>query len=123
MTAENMHDRHGRGLAAAVAAAGGGPPVLVIATPETVGRLAPAWLESFDAAGWLYRVRSFGGLATAAEIAALAAEARSLGARAIAALGDADLAAAATAVIETIESQPSSSISLVRIDRADDQEA
>jgi hypothetical protein len=123
MTAETMHDRHGRGLADAVAAAGGRPPVLVIATPDTVGRLAPAWLESFDEAGWLYRVRSFGGLETAAEIAALAAEARSLGAKTIAAIGDHELAAAATAVVEIIESQTSSSISLVRIDRADDQEA
>jgi hypothetical protein len=61
-------------------------------------------------------VRSFGGLATAAEIAALAAEARSLGAKTIAAIGDNELAAAATAVVEIIESQTSSSISLVRID-------
>lgn len=116
MMAAGLQDRHGRGLAHAVAAAGGRPPVLVIATQETVGRLAPAWLESFDKAGWLYRVRSFGGRATAAENAALAAEARSLDAQTIVAIGDADLAAAATAVIETIESEIIHSISLVRID-------
>jgi hypothetical protein len=116
MTAVGGHDGHGRGLAHSVAAAGGKPPVLVIAAHETVGRLAPAWLESFDEAGWLYRVRSFGGLATDAEIAALAAEARSLSAHTIAAIGDADLTAAATAVVETIESQAANSISLVRID-------
>jgi hypothetical protein len=53
----------------------------------------------------------------AAEIVALAAEARSLGAQTIAAVGDNDLVAAATAVVETLESQAESSISLVRIDR------
>ena len=100
MTTSSPDARYGRGLAEALAAAGHGPPVLVIADQDTVGRLAPAWFESFDEAGWLYRVRSFGGRANDAEIAALAAEARSLGAKSIAAVGDAGLSDAAVAAAE-----------------------
>ncbi len=85
----------GRGLAGALAAAGHAPPVLVIADSGTVGRLALAWLESFDAVGWHYRVRSCCGRGSATEIESLAAEARSLGAKTIVALGDAAVAAAA----------------------------
>jgi hypothetical protein len=87
----------GRGLAGALAAAGHAPPVLVIADSGTVGRLALAWLESFDAVGWHYRVRSCCGSGSATEIESLAAEARSLGAKTIVALGDAAVAAAAMA--------------------------
>ena len=117
MSGGGAGDRSGRGLAEALAAAGHGPPVLVIADQDTVARLAPAWLESFDKAGWLYRVRSFGGRATDAEIAALAAEATSLGAKTIAAIGDATLQAAAKAAAETVDSTASRfGISLVRID-------
>lgn len=117
MTAGSPDERSGRGLARALAAAGHGPPVLVIADQDTVARLAPAWLESFDGAGWLYRVRSFGGRATNAEIAALAAEARSLDAKTIVAIGDATLQAAAKATAETVDSALSQfGVSLVRID-------
>lgn len=86
---------HGRGLAGALAAAGHEPPVLVIADSGTVGCLALAWLESFDEVGWHYRVRSCSGRGSAAEIESLAAEARSLHAKTIVALGDAEGVAAA----------------------------
>lgn len=104
MTRPDPDDRHGRGLAQALAAAGREPPVLIITDQGTLGRLARAWLESFDEAGWLYRVRSFGGAATAAEIMSLAAEARSLRARTIAAIGDSDLLMAAKAAAKTLDS-------------------
>lgn len=97
MNAPATNDPHGRGLARALAAAGHAPPVLVIADSGTVGRLALHWLESFDEAGWVYRVRSFGGVASEAEIQSLAAEARSLGAKTIAAIGSSALITAATA--------------------------
>ena len=97
-------DARGRGLAATLAAANCEPPVLVVANQATVGRLARAWLASFDEAGWLYRVRSCEGAATEAEIAALATEARSLGAETIAAIGDSDLHTAAKAAARTLES-------------------
>ena len=117
MSGGGAGDESGRGLAEALATAGHGPPVLVIADQGTVARLAPAWLDSFDEAGWLYRVRSFGCRATDAEIAALAAEAMSLGAKTIAAIGDATLQAAAKAAAETVDSKPMCfGISLVRID-------
>jgi hypothetical protein len=96
MSEPAAEDRHGRGLARALAAAGHEPPVLVIADSGTVGRLALAWLEAFDEVGWHYRVRSCCGRASAAEIESLAAEARSLEAKTIVALGDAAVIAAAT---------------------------
>ncbi|MDA1041111.1 MAG: hypothetical protein O3A37_12605 [Planctomycetota bacterium] len=117
MSGEGAEGECGRGLAAALAAAGCVPPVLVIADSQTVGRLALAWLQSFDEAGWLYRVRSFGGRANDAEISALAAEAMSLRAKTIAAIGDATLQAAAKAAVETVDSRPMwFGISLMRID-------
>lgn len=91
MSGPNADETAGRGLAAALAAAGHEPPVLVVADTEGVGRLAPAWLAGFDALAWPYRVRVFSGRATPAEIAALAAEARSFGAKTIAAIGDDEL--------------------------------
>lgn len=94
MNAAAKDDSAGRQLAAAIAAAGHEPPVLVIAETTAVARLAVAWMHSFDEAGWLYRVRSFGGEATAHEIEAIAAEARSLGAKTIAAIGDEAIIAA-----------------------------
>jgi alcohol dehydrogenase class IV len=97
-------DAAGRGLAATLAAANRAPPVLVVANQATVGRLARAWLESFDEAGWLYRVRSCGEASTEAEIAALVAEARGLGAETIVAIGDSALLTAAKAAATTIES-------------------
>jgi glycerol dehydrogenase-like iron-containing ADH family enzyme len=117
MTAASPDDRRGRGLARVLAAAGREPPVLVIADQDVVGRLARVWLESFDEVGWLYRVRSFGGMATEQEIAALAAEARSLGAKSIAAIGDSTLLMAATAAAKTLESiTPDSIITFSRSD-------
>lgn len=98
MSGPRADETAGRGLAAALAAAGHEPPVLVVAESATVGSLALAWCESFDEADWLYRVRVFGGRATANEIAALAAEARSLGARTIASIGGGESARAAEAV-------------------------
>ncbi|MFM8634454.1 MAG: hypothetical protein ACKOEX_06550 [Planctomycetia bacterium] len=95
-------DSAGRGLAAAIAAAGYEPPVLVIAETTAVARLAVAWMHSFDEAGWLYRVRSFGGEATSHEIEAIAAEARSLGATTIAAIGDEAVIAACEAAASRV---------------------
>jgi glycerol dehydrogenase-like iron-containing ADH family enzyme len=117
MTAVSPDDRHGRGLARVLAAAGREPPVLVIADQDVVGRLARAWLESFDEVGWLYRVRSFGGVATEQEIAALAAEARSLGAKTIAAIGDSTLLMAAKAAAKTLES--GGPVSIITFSRSD----
>lgn len=104
MNAPATHDPQGTGLARAVAAAGHEPPVLVIADSGTVGRLALHWLEAFDEMGWHHRVRLFGGIASETEIVSLAAEARSLGARTIAAIGSPELITAATAACKTLES-------------------
>jgi glycerol dehydrogenase len=62
-------------------------PVLVVAGTSALAQLAPVWAAAMDAAGWHHRVRAFGGECTAAEIDALAAEARSLGAAAIVGAG------------------------------------
>jgi glycerol dehydrogenase len=64
--------------------------------------LAPVWAASMAAAGWQHRVRLFGGECTAAEIDALAAEARSLGARSLVGVGGGkclDAARAAAAAV------------------------
>jgi glycerol dehydrogenase len=77
-------------------------PVLVVGGPAAVAALAPVWAEAMAAAGWQHRVRSFGGECTAAEIAALAEEARSLGARSIVGAGGGkclDAARAAAAAV------------------------
>ena len=58
-------------------------PVLVVAGRSAVAALAPVWAAAMSAAGWHHHVRAFGGECTAAEIDAVAAEARALGARAI----------------------------------------
>jgi glycerol dehydrogenase len=75
-------------------------PVLVVAGRSAVAALAPVWAAVMAAAGWQHDVRAFGGECTAAEIDAVAAEARALGARAIVGAGggkclDASRAAAA----------------------------
>ena len=89
-------------LAAEMALLGLSGPVLVVGGAAAVGALAPIWAASMAAAGWQHRVRVFGGECTAAEIDALTAEARSLGARAVVGAGEGkclDAArAAATAV-------------------------
>ena len=74
-------------LAAEMALLGLSGPVLVIGGGAAVGSLAPIWAASMAAAGWQHRVRVFGGECTAAEIDSLAAEARSLGARAVVGAG------------------------------------
>jgi glycerol dehydrogenase len=79
-------------------------PVLVVGGRSAVAALAPAWAQAMAEAGWNHRVRVFGGECTAVEIEALAAEARSLGARAIVGAGggkclDASRAAAAAAAL------------------------
>ena len=62
--------------------------MLVVGGAAAVGALAPIWAASMAAAGWQHRVRVFGGECTAAEIDALAGEARSLGARAVVGAGE-----------------------------------
>ncbi len=74
-------------LAAEMAGLGISGPVLVVGGRSAVATLAPVWAKAMAAAGWHHRVRGFGGECTAAEIDALAAEARSLGARAIVGAG------------------------------------
>ncbi|NDC63766.1 MAG: glycerol dehydrogenase [Planctomycetia bacterium] len=74
-------------LAVEMAALGLHGPVLVVAGRSAVAALARVWAAAMDAAGWLHRVRGFGGECTAAEIDVLAAEARSLGAAAIVGAG------------------------------------
>lgn len=74
-------------LAAEMALLGLSGPVLVVGGAAAVGSLAPIWAASMAAAGWQHRVRVFGGECTAAEIDSLAAEARSLGARAVVGAG------------------------------------
>jgi glycerol dehydrogenase len=75
-------------------------PVLVVAGRSAAAALAPVWAAAMSAAGWHHHVRAFGGECTAAEIDAVAAEARALDARAIVGAGggkclDASRAAAA----------------------------
>ena len=84
-------------LAAEMALLGLSGPVLVIGGGAAVGSLAPIWAASMAAAGWQHRVRVFGGECTAAEIDALAAEAKSLGARAVVGAGGGKCLAAARA--------------------------
>jgi glycerol dehydrogenase len=91
-------------LAVEMAVLGITGPVLVVGGRSAVAALAPAWAQAMAAAGWNHRVRVFGGECTAVEIEALAAEARSLGARAIVGAGggkclDASRAAAAAVAL------------------------
>ena len=74
-------------LAVEMAVLGLHGPVLVVAGGSAVAALAPVWATAMSAAGWHHRVRTFGGECTAAEIDALVAEARSLGAGAIVGAG------------------------------------
>jgi glycerol dehydrogenase len=74
-------------LAGEMAVLGLHGPVLVVAGGSAVAALAPVWAAAMSAAGWHHRVRTFGGECTAAEIDALVAEARSLGAKVIVGAG------------------------------------
>lgn len=62
-------------------------PVLLVAGATPISRLATTWALAFDDVGMSHRVRLFGGESSRREIAAIAEEARSLGARAIVAAG------------------------------------
>jgi glycerol dehydrogenase len=62
-------------------------PVLLVAGPTPISRLATTWALAFDDVGMSHRVRLFGGESSRREIAAIAEEARSLGARTIVAAG------------------------------------
>jgi len=89
-------------LAAEMAVLGMSGPVLVVGGGSAVATLAPVWAVAMAAAGWHHRVRTFGGECTAAEIDALAAEARNLGAGVIVGAGGGkclDAARAAAAVV------------------------
>jgi len=74
-------------LAAEMEAVGLAGPVLVVAGSGTIGRLAPTWAAAFAEQGWVHRVLAFGGESSRREIAAIVAEATSLGARAIVGAG------------------------------------
>jgi glycerol dehydrogenase len=91
-----------RRLADEMQAVGLEGPVLVSAGNAAIASLAPAWAESFAAAGWTHRVLAFGGESSRREIAAIATEAAAIHARAIVGAGggktlDAARAAAAAA--------------------------
>jgi glycerol dehydrogenase-like iron-containing ADH family enzyme len=86
-----------RQIAAAMRATGLADPVLVVAADGDIASLAPAWADAFAEAAWTHRVFGFGGGSSPREIAAIAAEAASLGATAIVGVGDAIEAAAAAA--------------------------
>jgi glycerol dehydrogenase len=90
-------------LAAEMALLGLTGPVLVVGDSVAVGALAPVWAASMAAAGWQHRVRVFGGECTAAEIEALAAEARSLGARALVGVGGSTCLDAARATAAAVD--------------------
>jgi glycerol dehydrogenase len=62
-------------------------PVLLVAGATPISRLATTWALAFDDVGMSHRVRLFGGESSRREIAAIAEEARSLGARTIVAAG------------------------------------
>lgn len=74
-------------LAVEMAVLGMHGPVLVVAGRSAVATLATVWEAAMAAAGWQHRVRPFGGECTAAEIDAIAEEARSLGAGAVVGAG------------------------------------
>ena len=84
-----------RGLGAELVAGGHAPPVLILADTAAVAAHAPTWLTAFDGVGYTYRVRVCGDVAD--DVAALVAEAGSLAARTIVAVGDAGLREAAAA--------------------------
>jgi len=74
-------------LAAEMAVIGLAGPVLVVAGRSATKELAAVWGAAMSAAGWHHQVRVFGGECTAAEIDAISAEARTLGAKALVGAG------------------------------------
>ncbi|MEI6505067.1 MAG: glycerol dehydrogenase [Planctomycetota bacterium] len=62
-------------------------PVLIVAGNAAITRLAPTWAEAFAEAGWLHRVRLFGGESSRREIKSLGREAESLDAAVIVGAG------------------------------------
>jgi glycerol dehydrogenase len=89
-------------LGAEMLAVGLQGPALFVAGNSAVGRLAPVWAKSLAGIGWMHRVWLFGGESSRREIAAIAAEARSLGAATIVAAGGGkvlDAARAAAAIL------------------------
>jgi len=76
-----------RRLGAEIVAVGLEGPVLIVAGATPIARLAPTWAAALDAVGMSHRVRLFGGESSRREIAAIAEEAKSLGARTIVAAG------------------------------------
>lgn len=62
-------------------------PCLMVAGSTAIARLAPTWATALDAAGYVARVRLFGGESSRREITAIVQEARGLGARTIMAAG------------------------------------
>jgi len=90
-----------RRLAETLREAGLGGPVLIVAGDDAVSLLAPAWAESFAAAGWTHRVLAGGGGEPSREIASIAAEAESLAAAVIVGVGSDHLLAACRAAAAT----------------------
>jgi glycerol dehydrogenase-like iron-containing ADH family enzyme len=84
-----------RELAATIRTAGHVDPVLVVAGDDAISLLAPAWAGSFADARWIHRVLASGG--GPAEIASIAAEADSLAAAVIVAVGSPEVIAACRA--------------------------
>lgn len=78
-------------------AAGLSAPVLIVADTEAISRCAPAWAAAFMAMGWTHRVFAAAGHAGSDEVAAIAAEAESLGAATLVAVGG-------TAVVSAVKS-------------------
>ena len=72
-------------------------PVFVIASDESVGRLAPAWADAFARAGWCHRVRVIASsVPSAGEFDRLVAEVTQFGATlVVAAAGDCERQVAA----------------------------
>ena len=69
-------------------------PVFVVATDDSVGRLAPQWAEAFARIGWRHRVRVLAPIAEGAEIADVAAEIVGFGAGVIVVAAGPDVVAA-----------------------------
>lgn len=84
-------------LAADLQSAGLRDPVLIVAGAAEVTRLAPAWADSLAAIGWTHRVLVSEGGPGGDEIAVIVAEAISLAAAAIVAVGNAGVVSAAEA--------------------------
>jgi len=101
-TASRAVDDAATALVEALASAGHDGPVLVVADNPAIARSGPAWAAAFAARGWRHRVRLSSGIdgdaaTLAAELQALAREARGLRAKVIVGVGGTDTCAAARA--------------------------